>query len=103
MGKGSSREASGSAGEGPAQQSLQHLFDTLRRSDDVSIRGIWFSSKSFPLSLDYRQSSRASLFAVADPLVGPLSQPRGDDTDGGEPNVAEDEERLQPRSDDEDT
>nr|XP_040038738.1 serine/threonine-protein kinase Nek3 isoform X1 [Gasterosteus aculeatus aculeatus] len=40
---------------------------------------------------------------VDDPLVGPLSQPRGDDTDGGEPNVAEDEERLQPRSDDEDT
>ncbi|XP_062417230.1 serine/threonine-protein kinase Nek3 isoform X2 [Pungitius pungitius] len=41
---------------------------------------------------------------VHDPLVGPLSQPQGDDTDGGgEPEVAEDEERLQPRSDDEDT
>ncbi|XP_068441563.1 serine/threonine-protein kinase Nek3 [Clinocottus analis] len=40
---------------------------------------------------------------VEDPLVGPLSQPRGDDTDGGEPEVAEDEERLQSRSDDEDT
>ncbi|KAM8902494.1 serine/threonine-protein kinase Nek3 isoform 4-T4 [Spinachia spinachia] len=40
---------------------------------------------------------------VEDPLVGPLSQPQGDDTDGGEPEVAEDEERLQSRSDDEDT
>lgn len=38
-----------------------------------------------------------------DPLSGPLSQPRGDDTDGPEPEVAVDEERLQPRSDDEDT
>lgn len=40
---------------------------------------------------------------VDDPLVGPLSQVRGDDTDGGEPEVAEDEERLRSRSDDEDT
>ncbi|XP_031719584.1 serine/threonine-protein kinase Nek3 isoform X1 [Anarrhichthys ocellatus] len=40
---------------------------------------------------------------VEDPLVGPLSQPQGDDTDGGEPEVAVDEERLQSRSDDEDT
>ncbi|XP_049432113.1 serine/threonine-protein kinase Nek3 [Epinephelus fuscoguttatus] len=38
-----------------------------------------------------------------DPLVGPLSQPRGDDTDGPEPEVTVDEERMQPRSDDEDT
>ncbi|XP_061576416.1 serine/threonine-protein kinase Nek3 [Cololabis saira] len=38
-----------------------------------------------------------------DPLVGPLSQPRGDDTDGPEPEVDTDEYRLQPRSDDEDT
>ncbi|KAM9358626.1 serine/threonine-protein kinase Nek3 [Symphorus nematophorus] len=38
-----------------------------------------------------------------DPLLGPLSQPQGDDTDGPEPEVAVDEERLQPRSDDEDT
>ncbi|CAJ1065133.1 serine/threonine-protein kinase Nek3 isoform X1 [Xyrichtys novacula] len=38
-----------------------------------------------------------------DPLVGPLSQPQGDDTDGPEPEVSVDEERLQPRSDDEDT
>jgi len=41
--------------------------------------------------------------SVDDPLVGPLSQVRGDDTDGGEPEVAEDEERLRSRSDDEDT
>ncbi|XP_068581035.1 serine/threonine-protein kinase Nek3 [Cebidichthys violaceus] len=40
---------------------------------------------------------------VDDPLVGPLSQPQGDDTDGGEPEVSVDEERLQSRSDDEDT
>ncbi|TNN47632.1 Serine/threonine-protein kinase Nek3 [Liparis tanakae] len=40
---------------------------------------------------------------VDDPLVGPLSQMRGDDTDGGEPEVVEDEERLRSRSDDEDT
>ncbi|XP_074496480.1 serine/threonine-protein kinase Nek3 [Sebastes fasciatus] len=38
-----------------------------------------------------------------DPLVGPLSQPQGDNTDGPEPDVAVDEDRLQPRSDDEDT
>ncbi|XP_044058568.1 serine/threonine-protein kinase Nek3 isoform X2 [Siniperca chuatsi] len=38
-----------------------------------------------------------------DPLVGPLSQPQGDDTDGPELEVAVDEDRLQPRSDDEDT
>ncbi|XP_042343093.1 serine/threonine-protein kinase Nek3 [Plectropomus leopardus] len=38
-----------------------------------------------------------------DPLMGPLSQPQGDDTDGPEPEVTVDEERLQPRSDDEDT
>ncbi|XP_026219414.1 serine/threonine-protein kinase Nek3 [Anabas testudineus] len=38
-----------------------------------------------------------------DPLVGPLSKPQGDDTDGPEPEVAVDEDRLQPRSDDEDT
>lgn len=37
------------------------------------------------------------------PLVGPLSQQRGDDTDGREPEVDVDEYRLQPRSDDEDT
>uniref|UniRef100_A0A3P8SXI7 non-specific serine/threonine protein kinase n=1 Tax=Amphiprion percula TaxID=161767 RepID=A0A3P8SXI7_AMPPE len=38
-----------------------------------------------------------------DPLVGPLSQPQGDDTDGPEPEGIVDEYRLQPRSDDEDT
>lgn len=43
------------------------------------------------------------LFSGEDPLVGPLSQPRGDDTDGPEPEVTVDEERMQPRSDDEDT
>lgn len=35
--------------------------------------------------------------------MGPLSQPQGDDTDGPEAEVAVDEDRLQPRSDDEDT
>ncbi|XP_008288587.1 serine/threonine-protein kinase Nek3 [Stegastes partitus] len=38
-----------------------------------------------------------------DPLVGPLSQPQGDETDGPEPEMMVDEYRLQPRSDDEDT
>ncbi|GAA6215028.1 serine/threonine-protein kinase Nek3 isoform X1 [Lates japonicus] len=38
-----------------------------------------------------------------DLLMGPLSQPQGDDTDGPEPEVAVDEDRLEPRSDDEDT
>ncbi|XP_065816746.1 serine/threonine-protein kinase Nek3 [Labrus bergylta] len=38
-----------------------------------------------------------------DLLVGPLSQPQGDDTDGLEPELAVDEDRLLPRSDDEDT
>ncbi|KAM7399010.1 hypothetical protein PAMP_018304 [Pampus punctatissimus] len=37
------------------------------------------------------------------PLVGPLSQPQGDDTDGPKQEVSIDEDRLQPRSDDEDT
>ncbi|XP_013868214.1 serine/threonine-protein kinase Nek3 [Austrofundulus limnaeus] len=37
------------------------------------------------------------------PLMGPLTQPQGDDTDGPEPEVSEDEDRLQPRSDDDDT
>ncbi|XP_029923830.1 serine/threonine-protein kinase Nek3 isoform X2 [Myripristis murdjan] len=37
------------------------------------------------------------------PLVGPLSQTQGDDTDGPEEEVAVDEERLESRSDDEDT
>ncbi|XP_040901461.1 serine/threonine-protein kinase Nek3 isoform X2 [Toxotes jaculatrix] len=36
-------------------------------------------------------------------LMGPLSQPKGDDTDGPESEVAVDEDRLEPRSDDEDT
>lgn len=35
--------------------------------------------------------------------MGPLSQARGDDTDGPEEEVAVDEERLEPRSDGEDT
>ncbi|XP_039985867.1 serine/threonine-protein kinase Nek3 isoform X2 [Xiphias gladius] len=38
-----------------------------------------------------------------DLLMGPLSQPQGDATDGLELEVAVDEDRLQPRSDDEDT
>ena len=45
------------------------------------------------------------VFLLSDnnPLVGPLSQPRGDETDGPEPEVVMDEHRLQSRSDDEDT
>lgn len=35
--------------------------------------------------------------------MGPLSQPHSDDPDGPEQEAAEDEDRLQPRSDDEDT
>ncbi|XP_064841482.1 serine/threonine-protein kinase Nek3 isoform X2 [Oncorhynchus masou masou] len=38
-----------------------------------------------------------------DPLVGPLSRGGRDDTDGPTAGQTEDEERLQPRSDDEDT
>ncbi|CAK6957963.1 serine/threonine-protein kinase Nek3 [Scomber scombrus] len=37
------------------------------------------------------------------PLVGPLSQPQGDDIDGLKQEVFLDEDRLHPRSDDEDT
>ncbi|XP_035535321.1 serine/threonine-protein kinase Nek3 [Morone saxatilis] len=52
-----------------------------------------------------RLSRASSTFLINrggdDPLVGPLSQ--GDDTDGPELEVAVDEDRLQPRSDDEDT
>uniref|UniRef100_UPI0037E9ADF0 serine/threonine-protein kinase Nek3 n=1 Tax=Semicossyphus pulcher TaxID=241346 RepID=UPI0037E9ADF0 len=54
-----------------------------------------------------RLSRASSTFLInragEDPLVGPLSQPQGDDTDGPEPEVDIDEDRLQPRSDDEDT
>lgn len=54
-----------------------------------------------------RLSRASSTFLInrggEDPLVGPLSQPQGDDTDGPEAEVAVDEDRLQPRSDDEDT
>lgn len=38
-----------------------------------------------------------------DPLLGPLSQLEGDAVDGAEIDLGEDEQRLQPRSDDEDT
>lgn len=38
-----------------------------------------------------------------DPLLGPLSQLQGDDVDGPEPDPEVDEQRFQPRSDDEDT
>ncbi|KAM9853009.1 serine/threonine-protein kinase Nek3 isoform 1-T2 [Aulostomus maculatus] len=38
-----------------------------------------------------------------DPLVGPLPQLQGDDTDGPEQGVSTNEDRLKPRSDDEDT
>lgn len=38
-----------------------------------------------------------------DPLLGPLSQLQGDDLDGPEPDPEVDEQRFQPRSDDEDT
>ncbi|XP_051254799.1 serine/threonine-protein kinase Nek3 isoform X2 [Dicentrarchus labrax] len=52
-----------------------------------------------------RLSRASSTFLINrggdDPLVGPLSQ--GDDTDGPELEVVVDEDRLQPRSDDEDT
>ncbi|XP_023817579.1 serine/threonine-protein kinase Nek3 [Oryzias latipes] len=37
------------------------------------------------------------------PLMGPLSQPQGDESDGPDPGVAVDEDRRKPRSDDEDT
>nr|XP_046245646.1 serine/threonine-protein kinase Nek3 isoform X2 [Scatophagus argus] len=54
-----------------------------------------------------RLSRASSTFLINkagdDPLVGPLSQLQGDDTDGPEQEVAVDEDRLQPRSDDEDT
>lgn len=38
-----------------------------------------------------------------DILMGPLSQPGGDAIDGPEPELVIDEDRLEPRSDDEDT
>ncbi|XP_038548935.1 serine/threonine-protein kinase Nek3 isoform X2 [Micropterus salmoides] len=58
--------------------------------------------------LEKAQLSRAfSTFLINrggdDPLVGPLSQLQGDETDGPEREVDVDEDRLQPRSDDEDT
>ncbi|XP_035479779.1 serine/threonine-protein kinase Nek3 isoform X1 [Scophthalmus maximus] len=58
--------------------------------------------------LEKAQLSRAfSTFLInkggVDLLVGPLSEQQGDDTDGPEAEVATDEDRLEPRSDDEDT
>ncbi|XP_056231172.1 serine/threonine-protein kinase Nek3 isoform X1 [Seriola aureovittata] len=57
--------------------------------------------------LEKAQLSRAfSTFVINrgdDLLMGPLSQGQGDDTDGPEPEVVVDEDRLEPRSDDEDT
>ncbi|XP_058490875.1 serine/threonine-protein kinase Nek3 [Solea solea] len=57
--------------------------------------------------LEKVQLSRAfSTFLIHngdDPLKGPLSQPQGDDTDGPEEEVTADEQRLEPRSDDDDT
>ncbi|XP_030600547.1 serine/threonine-protein kinase Nek3 [Archocentrus centrarchus] len=57
--------------------------------------------------LEKAQLSRASSTFIInrgeDPLVGPLSHPQGDDTDGPEREAVVDEYRLQPRSDDEDT
>lgn len=38
-----------------------------------------------------------------DPLLGPLAQLQGDDFDGPERDPEVDEQRFQPRSDDEDT
>lgn len=58
--------------------------------------------------LEKVQLSRASSTflinrAGDDLLTGPLSQPKGDAIDGPEPEVVIDEDRLEPRSDDEDT
>ncbi|KAG7217668.1 hypothetical protein INR49_021357, partial [Caranx melampygus] len=58
--------------------------------------------------LEKVQLSRASSTflinrAGDDLLMGPLSQPKGDAIDGPEPEVVIDEDRLEPRSDDEDT
>ncbi|XP_005736028.1 serine/threonine-protein kinase Nek3 isoform X2 [Pundamilia nyererei] len=57
--------------------------------------------------LEKAQLSKASSTFIInrgeDPLLGPLSHPQGDDTDGPEQELVIDEDRLQPRSDDEDT
>lgn len=57
--------------------------------------------------LEKAQLSKASSTFIInrgeDPLLGPLSHPQGDDTDGPEQELVIDEYRLQPRSDDEDT
>ncbi|XP_028320352.1 serine/threonine-protein kinase Nek3 isoform X2 [Gouania willdenowi] len=54
-----------------------------------------------------RLSRDSSTFLIrkadANPLLGPLSPSHGDDPDGSEPEVTVDDDRLQPRSDDEDT
>lgn len=42
-------------------------------------------------------------FSGEDPLLGPLSQLKGDAVDGPETDLDIDEQRLRPRSDDEDT
>uniref|UniRef100_A0A669EJG6 NIMA related kinase 3 n=1 Tax=Oreochromis niloticus TaxID=8128 RepID=A0A669EJG6_ORENI len=57
--------------------------------------------------LEKAQLSKASSTFIVNrgenPLLGPLSHPQGDDTDGPEQELVIDEYRLQPRSDDEDT
>lgn len=42
-------------------------------------------------------------FSGKEPLLGPLAQLQGDDFDGPERDPEVDEQRFQPRSDDEDT
>ncbi|XP_037534229.1 serine/threonine-protein kinase Nek3 [Nematolebias whitei] len=91
--------------------SVQHT-GSLQGNDpeDVRQRRRWERAPPERLLrlLENAQLNRAfSTFLIhkgdTNPLTGPLSQPQGDDTDGPEPEVAEDEDRLQPRSDDEDT
>ncbi|XP_075892877.1 serine/threonine-protein kinase Nek3 isoform X2 [Nelusetta ayraudi] len=106
----------------PSQTVLQKLADASLLSSDSMAADVSEESEELqrrkrwvrdPPEILLRQLEKAQLTrasstfivnrAGGDPLVGPLSQSQGDDTDGPEPDVATDEERLQPRSDDEDT
>lgn len=77
----------------------------VNRAGQPACQCISCSDSVVACSQSLRVEVRFCLFLLqgGDPLVGPLSQSQGDDTDAPEPDVATDEERLQPRSDDEDT
>uniref|UniRef100_A0AAX7TXU9 Protein kinase domain-containing protein n=1 Tax=Astatotilapia calliptera TaxID=8154 RepID=A0AAX7TXU9_ASTCA len=86
-----------------------HFLKGAKISEDSRQRRRWERNPPERLLslLEKAQLSKASSTFIInrgeDPLLGPLSHPQGDNTDGPEQELVIDEDRLQPRSDDEDT